>query len=76
MRTLELTATAGISSTFSHASSSGTALIDFVDNLIVNAEGVAPGTDLIVEVTWIIEGNTEFNGPDRIRNRSKILLEA
>lgn len=68
--------TASTSSALNQFSSSAQSLVDFVDNLIVEAEGVPAGTELIVEVAWQISGNTELNAPGRVLSRTKLVAEA
>ena len=68
--------TAGSSSVLNQFNSAAQSLVEYVDNLVVNAEGIAVGTDLIVAVAWDVSGRTEFSAPDRIRTRSRALLDA
>ena len=68
--------TAGSSSVLNQFNSAAQSLVEYVDNLVVSAEGIAVGTDLIVTVAWEVSGRTEFSAPDRIRTRSRALLEA
>ena len=76
MTPIQLETSASITSAFNQFSSQATSLVEFVDSLVVNAEGIAPGTDLIVEVTWEVSGTAETNGADRITKRSKLLVQA
>ncbi len=69
-------ATAGSTSERSQFNSAAQSLVESVDNLVVNAEGVAVGTDVIVTVAWIVAGRSEFSSPDRIRTRSRALMDA
>ena len=68
--------TAGSTSDLNQFNSAAQSLVEYVDNLVVNAEGIAVGTELIVTVAWEVAGRTEFNAPDRIRTRSRLLLDA
>ncbi|MCH2063614.1 MAG: hypothetical protein MK194_07805 [Roseibacillus sp.] len=68
--------TAGSTSDLNQFNSAAQSLVEYVDNLVVDAEGIAVGTDLIVTVAWEVSGQTEFNAPDRIRTRSRLLLDA
>lgn len=76
MSRIDLSSSGSITGTFNQLGSSGTAQVDFRDNLIVTAEGIDPGTDLIVEITWNVNGAVEFTSTPNIKNRSKILVEA
>ena len=69
-------ATAGSNSDLGQFNSAAQTLVEYVDNLIVTAEDVSTGTDLIVTVAWDVSGQVSFNAPDRIRTRSRLLLDA
>ena len=69
-------ATAGSNSDLGQFNSAAQTLVEYVDNLIVTAEGVPTGTDLIVTVAWDVSGQVSFSAPDRIRTRSRVLLDA
>lgn len=69
-------ATAGSNSALGQFNSAAQTLVEYVDNIVVSAEGVAPGTELILTVAWDVSGQSVFNAPDRIRTRSRLLLNA
>ena len=68
--------TAATSSALNQFNSAAQSLVEYVDNLVVNAEGVSTGTELIVTVAWDVSGRAEFNAPDRIFSRSRLLVNA
>ncbi len=76
MTPLNLEASGSISSDLNQFVSQATSLVEFVDNLVVNAEGIAAGTDLIVEIAWDVSGNTLIGGSSNISKRSKVQVQA
>ena len=69
-------ATAGSNSELGQFNSAAQTLVEYVDNIVVNAEGIASGTELILTVAWNVSGQSIFNAPNRIRTRSRLLLDA
>jgi len=69
-------ATSGSNSDLGQFNSAAQTLVEYVDNIVVSAEGVAPGAELILTVAWDVSGQSVFNAPDRIRTRSRLLLDA
>ena len=69
-------ATAASTSDFGQFNSAAQTLVEYVDNIVVSAEGIAPGTELILTVAWNVSGQSVFSAPDRIRTRSRLLLDA
>lgn len=76
MDSLSLTAAGSITNEPLQPFTIATALVEYVDNLVVTAEGVPTGTDLIVEVTWQVSGQTQINTPNHVWALSKVLLSA
>lgn len=76
MTPIELEASGSIDTNRNQLVSQATSLVEFVDNLVVNAEGIAAGTELIVEVAWTVSGTTFFDGPNNVDQRSKVLVQA
>lgn len=68
--------TAGSNSALNQFNSAAQTLVEYVDSVVVNAEGVTTGTELILTVAWDVSGQSVFNAPDRIRTRSRLLLDA
>ena len=67
--------TAGSNSALNQFNSAAQTLVEYVDSVVVNAEGVTAGTELILTVAWDVSGQSVFNAPDRIRTRSRLLLD-
>ncbi len=76
MTAIDHRASGAINSAAFQSFSLATSLVDFVDNLVVNAEGIATGTQLIVEVGWTVNGAVSISSPPQITTRSRVLLEA
>lgn len=76
MSSVDLNTSANISSEKLQSYSETAALIEFVDSLYVTAEGIEPGTDLIVTVAWNVSGDTSFDSSQAITTRSKIVMTA
>ena len=75
MSTISHRTSAATSSALNQFNSAAQSLVEYVDNLVVNAEGVETGADLIVTVAWNVSGANDFNAPDRILTRSRLLID-
>ena len=76
MATISHRTSAATSSALNQFNSAAQSLVEYVDNIVINVEGIATGTDLIVTVAWNVSGNTGFSAPDRIFTRSRLLVDA
>lgn len=76
MDSIDLTTSANITSTKLQSYSETASLVEFVDSLYVTAEGIDPGTELIVTVAWNVSGNTSFSSSQAITTRAKIVMTA
>ena len=73
MRTWTMHAEGSITGVFNQGASGAISRVDFVDNLIVNADGIDAGTELIVEVTWKVGGLAEYTTTNGLRNHATLL---